>query len=536
MFAETFLIITIAFFIIRCYKQYTHYRDDKYYKTLSNIKGVTYCETPHKHIKLSSSRICHKIYTSKMNVPKDLCLGDLFNRWLGRCMGNLNIQDPAWNNLKKIFIILFNSKNDDLRKTAILDWEKNIQCLYKKTKNNNISFFLNDVIDDLPLKYITYLIFGKTFYDKNKNIFTSLQTYANILMRDILQGTGKHYSHRFAFSVTNTALNNFDMLWAGIMKNALDDVNVQTEGIYKQLYSNYVNHSKFVTYEMFSQTLIEIIYANQDVVTPSFAWVLVNYANNHKILDNTENFIEESARMCPIFPTSMPKILATDVMMDGIVIKKNTVVCIDFVGLGNNSDEWDTDDLDKFRPNRFANSSTHKLINRFGYGGRKCPGSKLANLLFVDAINMIRNKWIFVPMCPYSKVELDLSKPFITPQMNLWITELSHNITNDNLLHFNCNPYAKYKNTGFFVVSVNEKSPYLMQTNCDLLIQYIVENILGIGVIVLADEISHYNIQAFDRYNETKSKEKAHELGNKLFETFSKSIRQFTDGTIKLYR
>ena len=342
MFVLTLLITLstlLLWVIVKTFGKYNNSdnHDNQYYQTLSNIKGVTYCKTPYKHIKISSSKICHELYTKPMTIPKGLNLGDLFSRWLGSCMGTLNTRDPEWSKLKKIFLPIFNAKNDDLCKKLMLEWELNIQSLYQTSKQNYSILHLNDIINDLPLKYITYLIFGETYYKTNKKSFNLLQKYANILMGDIFNENFKCGVRKYSKTEIDNVLNNFKLLWDEILKNALND-DVQTEGVYIAIHNNYLNNN-MITYEMFSQTLIEIIYANQDVVTPAFAWLLVNYSKYYNLLDNPEHFIEESGRISPIFPTSMPKITFSDVVIDGYTIKKNTVVCIDFIGINNNVDE-----------------------------------------------------------------------------------------------------------------------------------------------------------------------------------------------------
>jgi hypothetical protein len=126
------------------------------------------------------------------------------------------------------------------------------------------------------------------------------------------------------------------------------------------------------------------------------------------------------------------------------------------------------------------------------------------------------------------------------------------NIIENGMLYFNCHPCAKYNEPrndhashsvgislqdehGFLVISVNGTSPYFVQTKCDSLIKYIMryahENIT---VIVLADEIAHYNLQAFCRYKETRAKQEALKLGDQLFQLFTNSIAKYGDSTIKI--
>lgn len=38
-----------------------------------------------------------------MNRPSDLGFGSLFDRWLGQWLGCLEIKDPRWGQLKKIY-------------------------------------------------------------------------------------------------------------------------------------------------------------------------------------------------------------------------------------------------------------------------------------------------------------------------------------------------------------------------------------------------------------------------------------------------
>jgi cytochrome P450 len=514
----------------------------KYYKKKSTslvaINGTKVIREPFECLLIQNPSICLQVYAKDTIIPENLGLGNLFNQWLGYCLGNLNVKDPAWSTLKKIFRPLFNIEDGSIV-DLIDNFDCNLKILAERSIKTNRPITIEEIVNDLPLKYILRLIFGQSFLNQYLDKFVVLQKCANALMFNIFNNKQAKYKiHQIMPTKINKTLKQFENEWNFILRTAKNSESVKKEGIFSQLYQNYIDSKGKVTYKMFSQTLIEIIYANQDVVVPSLMWLMVYYARYGNEMDNINWFIEESARMSPIFPMSMPKITTSDININGEIIKKGTTVSIDFINIGKSS-EWDgMDDLDKFRPNRFDNIAMQQFVSRFGYGGRKCPGHKLANNLFIKVLEYLKDNWVFVPV-DKRDVEIDKTKAFISPLMNIWIMPKSFKL-NDRTIYYNCPPHAEQNENAFVGISVNKKSPYLSDSSkADMLVKYLSEKYAELKreiVILIVDEIAQLNIQAFEGYNENKARNEATKLGDLFMKIFNGAIERHGSGKIKLCR
>ena len=493
------------------------------------------------HVLIHSPKICREVFCKDTVRPKNLGLGNLFDRWLGSCMGCLDTRDQAWSLLKKIFRPLFDSKNK-FDVNLILEWDMNLKLLYEKSKLRCRPVGIEEIVNDLPLKFILWLIFGKTFVGHYAKNFNTLQICAKLIMFHTFNNkVAKYKFHRYLPTKINKILIVFKREWEFILGLAKDDVFVRKEGIYDQLFENYLafRKSNKVEYEMFSQTLAEIVYANQDVAVPSMAWLLVNYSKYYSLLDLSRPmcFIEESARLCPIFLTSMPKIVCCEIKINGEhKINKNSVVLIDFVGLGRSKDFVGMDDLDRFRPGRFDEIRMNEFVGRFGFGGRRCPGSGLANLLFCEVLAYLGKNWSFAAgdsSCHV--VDVDRRRPFIMPMVDLWILP-SRCVIDSKFIYYNCSPFAKEYNDGFLAISVNRRSVFLKDVDKAHKLVGCMANRQKETVILVADEIAHYNLQAFDHFSKSRAIVEAKNLGDAFIKVFRESIELYGEGRVQLCR
>ena len=522
-----FIAIICCSFLYYLYKLYSDYTVDKYYSELAKIDGIQYVTTPFRHLKISSPSICKTVYTKKLGLLYNLGLGDLLGRWLGLCMGNIDSQNNNWSLLKKVFKPLFEIKYNDACQELLVEWEVTLDKLYEKRQPVDIA----DLIKDLPTKCMLYIIFGKTFVIDNQHKFTELNLYAKELMGTIFSNNtyAKYYWYRFLPTKTNMTLSQFQKTWKCVIDSAYNNQYVIKEGLYHKLFNNYEKYK--VCFEMFSQTLIEVIYTNQDPIVPSLAWSMVHYALYPNTLNNYAHFIEESARIEPILLASLPKKTINDIVIDGKIIKKDTIVCIDLKNIGY-SPEWNMSDLDQFNPERFDKQTC--FVTRFGYGGRQCPGKNLANLLLSEILKIIHRKWILIPA--KNNIGVDDSRQFRMPVINLWIATKFDLSTDNTKIYCNCNPVFEKKEYGFIGISVCKTSPYLEQQKCDDLAKFIKKSTDEKFLILIADQIAYYNMKAFEDYGERKSIDKSLALGEQMFNLFSNSIARYNCGNIQLCR
>ena len=171
--------------------------------------------------------------------------------------------------------------------------------------------------------------------------------------------------------------------------------------------SNQISNQGGITFNEALETVIEIIFANLDVFKPAVAWFFSDLILYPQMLEklNLPSFdmidretlkseeyrhllhiIQESARVHPAFPISMPETLAEDIELRGHALPKGTSVTIDQFSLNHNPKYWSNPS--EFQPERFQNVDDFMDnwgMFRFGFGGRRCPGKYHADLFLANA-------------------------------------------------------------------------------------------------------------------------------------------------------
>lgn len=500
-----------------------------------SANGFVVVDNPTQIILLQSQKACRTVYRSNiMGRHPDLGLGDLFDRWLGQCLGSLDSRDRRWSRLKRVFRSLFNKKFNT--QDLIEEWDNHIR-LNGDSQISESPMNIADFAYSLPLRYILNIVFGPTFVLINSDLLESLRKDAEIIMYNIFNNqNAKNKYYRYLPTSLNRTFNRFERNWAELLDLAAVIRSVETEGVYVELLQNF--NQTDLEWENFSQTLAEIIYANQDVAIPSILWLLTHYSL-HPMTDSDidiSDYIEEVGRMSPIFPTSMPKIITKEINVNGVVIPPNTSVALDFVALGQSPD-WEMDDLLVFRPDRFDELEERSwFVNRFGHGGRKCPGHSLANQLFKDALIYMRENWVLIPVTDgdtnipdIQDIPTDPTKAFISPIHKVWVIPRDQYLDPTKYgvqrFYYDCNPSYDLAEPTFLAVSVNKRSPYLSDPqNVENIVRYFGERerlTQKPSVIYICDEIAHFNIQAFDRKNPVVAQARALDLGQRLETIFN---------------
>jgi cytochrome P450 len=482
----------------------------------------------HLTLIITNRSMCQEIFSKDIMHRADaLGMGDFFGRWLGSCLGCLDSRDPKWAQIKKIFKPLFDIKPD---MSINLDWEDNLTKLFNGSHHDYKPIPIEKIIGNLPLYFIFKILFGKIFTSNFKTDIDSLQSLSNELMCISFNHLyAKNRFYRYLPTYSNKKLSNFMIAWEKLLETAKKDSLVMTEGIYHRLLDNYI--ASGLKWQYFSQTMIEITFANQDVTIPSLAWLLVHYSLHpdiNMVECDPQHFIEESARMSPIIKYSMPKITTKNIIIDGQMYTKGTTVIVDFEALGYNSD-WKMDDLALFNPQRFNDIEKTDFVGRFGYGSRHCPGNKLTNILFQYVVNYLGQKWKLIPTSPniiIGDIKKDPTKIFSNPIHLVHL--LPGSLYNPTSIYYDCPPYAEIKEWAFMAISVNARSPILVDKSLTLkVIKYISERNQNKKVLILVcDDIAKYNIQAFEHCSPNKASTRATELGDKFIEIFTNAIRE----------
>jgi hypothetical protein len=489
---------------------------------------------------IQSQTVCREIFSKDITgKPTNLNLGDLFHRWLGFCMGCLDSRDSNWSALKKIFKPLFDHCQDSEKVKSIKhllmeEWDTTLFSLYDESRRCEEPISIERVVDNLALRYVLRILFGANFTKLYEKELLNLQLDAATLMIDVFKNDISKYSlHSLLPTKINGILRNFIMNWNILLKNAEESEFVKKDGIYFLLLDNY-NRSN-IKWIYFSQTLMEILFANQDVTNPSLAWLLVNYSLNASSRSKVEHFIEESARICPVSEFSMPKTATKDHVIQECLIREGSHLVVDFQSLGY-SREWGMNDLNNFRPERFDEISHTDFISRFGYGSRRCPGFKLTNYLFKCVIEHLRTKWILLPSNPtqsLSNIRLDPSKAFRSPLLDIWLFPTSWDCGKS--LYYNCLPTAEKYHNAFMAVSVNKRSTFLSDsTAAERVVKYLnYRSKFGDEprciLIVICDDIAQYNFQAFENYKPNKAIDQASKLGDVFMKIFQDAISKLDD-------
>ena len=258
-------------------------------------------------IHLTDYDSCYNVFTKNSTRASDLGLGSLFSRWLGSCLGCLD--NEQWATTRKIFKPLFDV-NYNCIDGIISQWNETLHQDYITAFDKNTPVSIQQLSKKLPLDCIVHIVFGKLREDESlKPLFSELAECAEMLMLDMFHNDDtRKIMYRFRFwTETNKRLNKFNKLWNRLMNCAISRQNDTL--IFKDIYTNYIKNKHLVSYNMFSQTLIEIIYANQDVTTPSLEWLILHCAQYGNIFNDLEdstdtdqmmNFINESARFAPM--------------------------------------------------------------------------------------------------------------------------------------------------------------------------------------------------------------------------------------------
>ena len=167
-----------------------------------------------------------------------------------------------------------------------------------------------------------------------------------------------------------------------------------------------------ITQNQLLHTIDESLFANLDVTTGGFSWVLVFLAANKyyqtRLLSELDTYrkehqgdrkpyvlangtllascIAESCRLRPLAAFSVPQSAPTSRVVGGYIIPAGTDFIVDTCGLNTRNETFWGPDASVFRPERFLEHSKQAMdlryqFWRFGFGPRQCMGKYLADLM-----------------------------------------------------------------------------------------------------------------------------------------------------------
>ena len=233
-------------------------------------------------------------------------------------------------------------------------------------------------------------------------------------------------------------MDRFKSDWMELMK-AYENSEERQQGeggTYNDVLEFLKTQEDILSFEEVCETMIEIIFGNQDILQPSLTWILadmivyphliesIDMPKFWEMLDKSNletkypellDIIHESARVHPFFPISMPEIVGKDLKIGDYVLPAGTKVSIDQHSLNHNPKYWSNPQ--EFKPDRFRNldSFTAKWgLFRFGFGGRRCPGQYYANLVLSNSMVRLFSKYKLVPL-NFDHVKKHQDVPLQTP-------------------------------------------------------------------------------------------------------------------------
>ena len=113
---------------------------------------------------------------------------------------------------------------------------------------------------------------------------------------------------------------------------------------------------------------------------------------DEKLCPYVQATLEEVFRFRPV-SDSLPHLTATDVEIDGVQIKKGTVIMGSFTAIQHNPNNFENPSL--FKPERFLSNGRfvrNPKVCLFGVGPRNCVGKKLAQMEFFSFASHVLHK------------------------------------------------------------------------------------------------------------------------------------------------
>ena len=166
-------------------------------------------------------------------------------------------------------------------------------------------------------------------------------------------------------------------------------------------------------------TMAEIIFANKDVLQPAIIWLFTDLLVYPSHLDTLSlpkswetidkatletsypellHLIQESSRVHPPIPTSLPEITDKELQLGEFTLPKGTKVSIDLYSMNHNPRYWSMPK--EFIPKRFKDLDPFTAkwgFFRFGFGGRRCPGQYYGNLILANVTARLFSRFKLVP-------------------------------------------------------------------------------------------------------------------------------------------
>ena len=369
--------------------------------------------------------LAQQLYQDQANMakPLDAGLGCYLQRFLGDAMGLAS--GRKWTNIRKAFRVPLSPATADASlaniEASLDQWEEET---LEPLARSGVAVTVPEVVAMMPITVMLNIFFGHKFVRRHSAELARLTEDADVIMKTALYNRLACTSlYRHLPTGPNRTLASFQHSWAGILQ-AYETSQERREGEGGAIDSvvDFMNSSQAgsITFSEVADTMSEIIFTNQDVLSPAISWLLtdlvvyphqaqsLHLASISGLMDRTTlqdqqphllNLIKESARVHPFFPLSIPEVLSKDVQLGGFSLLAGTTVSIDQYSINMNPQYWH--EPSTFRPERFEDSDAFRdkwSLFRFGFGARRCPGQHYGNLVLANVTARLLARWRLVPV------------------------------------------------------------------------------------------------------------------------------------------
>jgi cytochrome P450 len=319
---------------------------------------------------------------------------------LGQCVGLISTE--RWRSVRSVVEIPFLHKTSTQHILPILSHTAS----YIKDIGNLKDGLLDPVEDIklLPFWIVARIIYGELSQEQIKELKALMPCRENLFRQVIRGGLSRFLWSKYLPSQVNSALAHFRARWAAFNEAAYSraasyDKTLPIVGMFEAVKCGELS------LEQLYQTLDESLFANLDVTTGALSWNLVFLAANkktqalllqeiHENIDDLESYIlspstylaaciNESSRLKPLAPFSVPQSAPTDRTIEGYTIPGGTSFVVDSYALNIHNDYWGPDRT-VYRPERWSELKSKDLryhFWRFGFGPRQCMGKYVADFM-----------------------------------------------------------------------------------------------------------------------------------------------------------
>lgn len=405
---------------------------------------------------------------------KGLGLGRYFERYLGDSMACLNGKD--WSRFKKIFRPALSPKAVEsgaaVMKKVLDEWEKET-VLPVAIEGKPID--VTKLVGNLPMKAVTAMLFGYEFATKNEEKINQLKKFSGSVLNTVFSNSWAAVVPLYEYFTTkaNVELNLLQKEWLAFLISYLTSKEREDGrgGLFDRVVEMAAgNNGKFGLSKEIVQTMMEIVFANNDVVVPSYAWMLAHLAvypdtsaklaitptsDTPENMDTSGNgrlhisdkstlendfpqildFINESARVNPFIVLKTMVMLETPTKIGDHVFPMGTRVSIDNYSMNHHPKYWKNPD--EFNPSRFVSLDDFAkrwCFSRFGHGVRVCPGQYHADVGMANTILRIVSNYNLVidnhsiqgkngfnsnGIIHHKQIPVDPDQAFVTPKINI---------------------------------------------------------------------------------------------------------------------